>query len=83
MATVLYGECIGAGDTSAVRICSLADMGCDLELDGAETMAGGEIALWIGAIGPFHGTARATEASRLAVRFKEPLDGRIIQHFRG
>jgi hypothetical protein len=83
MTTVLYGECVGSRETATVRICDLADMGCDLEPDGAHTVTDGEVSLWIGAVGPFHGVASRRDARRHAIRFKEPLDGRILQHFRG
>ena len=83
MATILYGECIGPRESAKVRISDLADKGCDLETDASETVSDGDVALWIGAVGPFHASATRKDASHLALRFKEPIDGRIVEHFRG
>lgn len=82
MTTVLYGECVGTRETARVRICSLADEGCDLETDCPDSLTDGDVSIWIGAIGPLPGTALRKDSGHLAVRFKEPLDGRILQHFR-
>ncbi|KHK90014.1 hypothetical protein [Novosphingobium malaysiense] len=81
MTTILYGECIGPRESTMVRISGLADQGCDLETDRVAAVAEGEVSLWIGAIGPFTATARRKDASHLALRFKEPLDERILEHF--
>lgn len=81
MAHTLYGECIGPRQTTAVRISDLADQGCDLETDGVAPVNEGEVSLWIGAMGPFPGTATRKSRCHLALRFKEPLDGRILKHF--
>lgn len=82
MTTVLYGECIGSREAAAVRISELADRGCDLETDGLATVTDGDVALWIGAIGPLPAIAIRKDSCHLVVRFKEPLDGRILAHFR-
>jgi hypothetical protein len=82
METTVYGECIGARDAALVRICDLANEGCALEADLPETVLDSEFTLWIGAIGPISATAsRSQEKNKVAVRFKEPLDGRILKHF--
>ena len=83
MARIIYGECIGTGASAPVRISALADHGCDLETDGAGAVSDGDVALWIGAMGPFPAMARRENAGRMALRFKEPLDGRILRHFLG
>lgn len=83
MANILYGECIGARNSATVRISALADRGCDLETDGLAAVNDGEVTLWIGAMGPFPATAIRKDSCHLALRFKEPLDGRILEHFRG
>ncbi|MCJ2186562.1 hypothetical protein [Novosphingobium beihaiensis] len=82
MATILYGECIGPQETAKVRISDLADQGCDLETDAFCAVSDGDVSLWIGAVGPFHASATRKDASHLALRFKEPIDGRIVEHFR-
>lgn len=82
MATILYGECIGTRTSAEVRISELADHSCDLETDGAAAVTDGDVSLWIGAIGPFPATATRKDESHLALRFKEPLDDRILEHFR-
>lgn len=81
MATILYGECVGARNSTEVRISELADRTCDLETDGFAAMTDGDVSLWIGAIGPFPATATRKDESHLALRFKEPLDDRILEHF--
>ena len=82
METILYGECIGTRESAEVRILALAHLGCDLETQGGAAMTDGDVALWIGAIGPLSATATRKGESHLALRFKEPLDGRILEHFR-
>lgn len=83
MSNVLYGECIGSRGSASVRISDLAGSGCDLEADAAQDVFEDDFALWIGAVGPFAATATAKAGPRVAVRFKEPVDGRILQHFNG
>jgi hypothetical protein len=89
MTAILYGECVSARDTARVRICALANEGCDLEVDSLAAAFDTDVTLWIGAVGPFAATVTQPlveppmkpSARRVAVRFKEPLDGRILQHF--
>lgn len=81
MSMIIYGECVGQRDSAPVRISDLAGMGCDLEIEQQTTLDEGDVALWIGAVGPIPATATRKDAGHLAVRFKEPLDGKIIQHF--
>lgn len=83
MKTILYGECVSALDTAPVRIRALANEGCDVETDAPAAVFDTDFNLWIGAVGPFAATATDRGARRVAVRFKEPLDGRILQHFKG
>jgi hypothetical protein len=81
---VLYGECVAPGAAAMVRIRGLVGLGCDLEADGG--LPDGEVALWIGAIGPVAAIAECTDGRKdgrkRALRFKEPLDSRILAHFR-
>ena len=79
---ILYGECVTARETARVRISGLADLGCDLEADATHSVPQGDIALWIGAIGPVPATATHKNRNCATVRFKEPLDGKIVEHFR-
>jgi hypothetical protein len=81
MNTIVYGEYVSAGQRASVRISSLAGLGCDLETDIAAQLFDGDCALWIGAIGPVEATATHKAARHLMVRFKEPLDGKIVAHF--
>lgn len=80
---ILYGECVSARDTAQVRISGLANLSCDLEAETAAPLSDGDVTLWIGAVGPIAATATRRNAGQLAVRFKEPLDGKIIEHFKG
>lgn len=81
MSPVLFGECVNARATAQVRISALATGGCDLEGDIPAGVVDADFSLWIGAVGPFPATARRKDARRMAAYFKEPLDGRILQHF--
>ncbi|WP_207094756.1 hypothetical protein [Novosphingobium sp. PY1] len=81
MKTVVYGECVHSGACASVRISSLADSGCDLEIEAPAALDDGECTLWIGAIGPFPATAIRKTARQLLLRFKEPLDRKIVAHF--
>ncbi|HKT84817.1 MAG TPA: hypothetical protein VJQ77_01885 [Novosphingobium sp.] len=82
MGVILYGECVSARETARVRISGLADLGCNIEADARAAMPDGDVALWIGAIGPVAATATHENANRVRVLFKEPLDGKIVEHFR-
>lgn len=82
MTTILYGECIGPRESAAVRISQLADQSCDLEVDAFGTATDEDVSLWIGAVGPFSAKATRKDGNHLALRFHEPLDGRILQHFK-
>lgn len=81
MDTILYGECVSAREAARVRISRLAKLGCDLEAEGMAPIIDGDVALWIGAVGPFAATARRRNTGCTTVRFKEPLDGKIVDHF--
>ena len=82
MEKVVYGECVSLHETAQVRISRLADVGCDLEMDDGAALGGDDVALWIGAVGPFAATAHSRSARCLSVRFKQPLDRKIVAHFR-
>lgn len=83
MSVILYGECVGARGTAPVRILELADGGCDLETTTvASTFEDEDFALWIGAVGPFHARAERKGGQQFSARFHEPLDRRILEHFR-
>jgi hypothetical protein len=78
----LYGECIGADTQARVRISSLVGNGCEVEVESPQlVVVDGELALWIGAVGPFRATASRCDRSRLMLRFEEPLDPKILDHF--
>lgn len=81
MSSIIYGECVGQRQSVPVRISDLAETGCDLEIEDSASWGEHEVSLWIGAVGPFTGTATRKDAGHLAVRFKEPLDGKIVEHF--
>jgi len=81
--SILYGECVGRGTAAPVRIRSLAGFGCDLEPQAgpAGGVPDGDVALWIGAVGPVPAIAERRSGRHVALRFKEPLDARILAHF--
>lgn len=89
MAKVLYGDCIAARDSAPVRISDLVGAGCELETMAASQPIEGDVALWIGAIGPIAATAirrdnygaTARDRAHVSLRFKEPLNREILYHF--
>jgi hypothetical protein len=82
LAMTIYGECETRGFRLPVTISDLAETGCALESDAAGKLPDGEMALWIGAIGPLAVIAMHKDQSRSIASFKQPLDERIIDHFR-
>lgn len=81
----IYGECETLGRTLAVNISDLTQTGCDLATrdngNPLATCVNGDMALWIGAIGPLAATAQKRDATHMMASFKEPLDLRILAHF--
>ena len=75
------GEWIGSGARAPVKVSELAATGCDLAVECADVLPDGEFTLWIGAVGPFRGTATRRDATHFTAQFAEPLDARIIKHF--
>lgn len=80
MGRVLYGDCVTTRDSTRVRISGLAHVGCELEAENGAPIEG-DVALWIGAIGPIDATSTRRDAEHYSLRFKEELDGRILEHF--
>ena len=81
--TTIYGECVSGNAHAAVIISQLAADCCQLELGAAQNAPAGELALWIGAIGPFEIIAARGGGRKLTARFKHPLEPAIIAHFNG
>ncbi|KQM14701.1 hypothetical protein [Novosphingobium sp. Leaf2] len=83
MDAILYGECVGESDMAAapVRISRLADQGCDLIVESAAGLFDTDFSLWIGAVGPLAAVAAKRSGRNVEVRFKQPLDARILRHF--
>lgn len=80
-AMTIYGECIGTLARTPVTISALDGEACELQPQPGESGIEGLLDLWIGAIGPLPATAETSGAGRYRVRFREPLDPRIIAHF--
>lgn len=87
MDKILYGECVWSGAARAVRISGLTEGYCDLEPENYEEVSretdtiDGDCTLWIGAVGPIKVTACRNGAGQITVRFKKPLNDRILHHF--
>lgn len=77
----IYGECETRGKRLAVTITGLGSSGCALSSDSASDLPLGEMALWIGAIGPLAAVAMQQDATHASAAFREPLDPRILDHF--
>ncbi|WP_189619294.1 hypothetical protein [Novosphingobium colocasiae] len=81
MAKVLYGDCVADRDSAQVRISELAGAGCELRTVAASSPIEGDVALWIGAVGPIEATAVRRDREHVSLRFKEPLSSEILYHF--
>jgi len=77
----IYGECEVRGGLVPVRITELSQTGCALSSASAVQLPDGELALWIGAIGPVSAIAMHKDASHAHAEFSDPLDMRILNHF--
>lgn len=77
----IYGECEVRGGLVPVTITDLSRSGCALSSASADQLPAGELALWIGAIGPLLATAMQLDASHTHAAFRDPLDTRILNHF--
>jgi hypothetical protein len=78
---MIYGECETRGRRLAVTISGLGSAGCALACEGQDALPEGDMALWIGAIGPLAAIAMHKDAHHAAASFREPLDQRILAHF--
>ncbi len=77
----IYGECETRGRRLAVTITGLGRSGCALVCESDDTVPEGDMALWIGAIGPLAAIAMQKDATHADASFREPLDPRILDHF--
>jgi hypothetical protein len=77
----IYGECEARGKRLAVTITGLGSSGCALACESEEALPEGDMALWIGAIGPLAAIAMQKDATHADASFREPLDPRILDHF--
>jgi hypothetical protein len=77
----IYGECEVRGNFVPVTITELGQSGCALSSASNAQLPNGELALWIGAIGPLAASAMQVDASHAHAEFKDLLDLRIISHF--
>jgi len=77
----IYGECEMRGRRLAVTITGLERSGCALAFGNNEALPVGDVALWIGAIGPLAAIAMQKDANHANASFREPLDPRILEHF--
>jgi hypothetical protein len=77
----IYGECETHGMCLPVTISDLGQSGCALASESADLLPQGEMALWIGAIGPLAAIAMHKDATHASAAFKQPLDPRILEHF--
>lgn len=80
-AMTIYGECEARGRRLTVKITGLGSSGCALACEGDDILPEGDMALWIGAIGPLAAIAMQEDAKHVSASFREPLDPRILEHF--
>lgn len=79
----IHGDCVSATQAAGVLVSQLAADRCDLVSETGTMLAEGEASLWIGAIGPLAVVAEERRGKHVIVRFREPLDPRIVDHFKG
>jgi hypothetical protein len=77
----IYGECEARGQRLPVTISQLDGQGCALTSEASHELPQGEMALWIGAIGPLAVIAMQMDANHTNAAFAQPLDPRILEHF--
>jgi hypothetical protein len=77
----IYGECVSETAQTQVTISQLAPHGCRFLARAGSGLADGELALWIGAIGPLPIVASRDGSNTFTARFKQPLEPAIIEHF--
>ncbi len=77
----ILGECICLGQSAQVYLTDLARNGCNVTACGELVPLDRDLALWIGAIGPFNAKASRNESGQVRLEFGEPLDSRIVEHF--
>lgn len=77
----IFGECETRGKRTPVTITGLDRGGCALACDDGASLPDGDMALWIGAIGPLAAVAMQQDATHASAAFDEPLDPRILDHF--
>ncbi|MDD3798665.1 MAG: hypothetical protein PHE36_05750 [Novosphingobium sp.] len=74
-------ECIVESRKIDTLVSELASDGCDIRAASDIKVLEGNLSLWIGAIGPIDIAAARQDEDVLHVRFRQPLDPRIIAHF--
>jgi hypothetical protein len=79
--TKIYGECVSDSAQTQVTISHLACNSCRFLLRGGSRLDDGELALWIGAIGPLPIVASREGSNSFTAQFKQPLEPAIIEHF--
>lgn len=77
----ISGECVWQGRNLRVSVSELNAEGCDLAFEPDSLAGDGELALWLGAVGPLPAHATRRDAEHMTARFSEPLDERILNHF--
>ena len=77
----ILGECEARGQRLAVTITGLGRGGCAIACNEGELLPEGDMALWIGAIGPLAAVAMQQDETHAKAAFDEPLDSRILDHF--
>lgn len=79
---VLDGELENAGHLAGVAVSDLESLGCALDSSDGSPPCDSQVALWIGAVGPLAAIISDADGPRARARFCEPLDARIVDHFK-
>lgn len=77
----LYGECVCGSVHAPVTISRLGRHSCRVSTEQRAAALKGDLALWIGAIGPLPITVASVVGSVFTARFVEPLAPAILAHF--
>ncbi|AKH43774.1 hypothetical protein FHS61_002820 [Altererythrobacter atlanticus] len=64
-----------------VVVVGLSRESCETAESATGNVIGSKVQFWIGGLGPFGGQTEASAESRLAIRFTDPLEHAIVEHF--
>jgi hypothetical protein len=77
----VYGDCLSTNGFEPVSISRISEEACRVTFPSGDVPPDLVLTIWIGAIGPLTGRARALPGPAVTLEFDEVLDERVIRHF--